>query len=65
MKQGLGSPEFLRVRVGVGRPDSTDPDIVAAHVLGRWRQSTGEVREVVERAADAAERLVLGDMPVD
>ena len=65
LKRELGDADFHRVRVGVGRPDSTDPDIVAAHVLGRWRQSTGEVREVVERAADAAERLVLGDMPVD
>ena len=36
---GLGSPDFVRVRVGVGRPDSTDPDIVSAYVLGRWRQT--------------------------
>ena len=58
---GLGSPEFVRVRVGVGRPDSTDPDIVSAHVLGRWKESPDEVRALVERAADAAERIVLGD----
>ncbi len=30
LKQGLGSGEFTRVRVGVGRPDSTDPEIVSA-----------------------------------
>ena len=29
LKQGLGSGEFARVRVGVGRPDSTDPEIVS------------------------------------
>jgi len=25
LKQGLGSPDFRRIRVGVGRPDTTDP----------------------------------------
>jgi peptidyl-tRNA hydrolase, PTH1 family len=51
----------VRVRIGVGRPDSTDPEIVSAHVLGRWKESADEVRTLVERAADAAERIVLGD----
>src|ERR671930_357280 len=60
LRRGLGSPDFARVRVGVGRPDSTDPDIVSAYVLGRWRQPAGEVRGLVERAADAAEDIVLG-----
>jgi PTH1 family peptidyl-tRNA hydrolase len=61
LRQGLGSADFARVRVGVGRPRSTDPEIVSAHVLGRWRQSPDEVRALVERAADAAERIVLGE----
>jgi peptidyl-tRNA hydrolase, PTH1 family len=61
LKRGLGSADFARVRVGVGRPDSTDPEIVSAYVLGRWRQSPEEVRALVERAADAAERLVTSD----
>jgi hypothetical protein len=30
-------------------------------VLGKWRQSAPEVRELVERARDEAERLILGD----
>jgi peptidyl-tRNA hydrolase, PTH1 family len=60
LKRDLGSPEFQRVRVGVGRPDSTDPDIVAAYVLGKWRQPASEVDALVECAADEAERLVLG-----
>jgi peptidyl-tRNA hydrolase, PTH1 family len=61
VRQGLGSPDFARVRVGVGRPDSTDPDIVAAYVLGRWRQGESEVRALVDAAADATERIVLGE----
>jgi PTH1 family peptidyl-tRNA hydrolase len=62
LKAGLGSADFARVRVGVGRPDSTDPDIVASYVLGKWRQPAAEVRDLVERAADVAERIVLAEM---
>ncbi len=58
LKRELGAPDFHRVRVGVGRPDSTDPEIVSAHVLGRFRESQDEVRSLVERAADELERLV-------
>src|ERR671922_1085344 len=58
LRQGLGSADFARVRVGVGRPDSTDPDIVAAYVLGRWRQPAPDVDALVDRAADEVERLV-------
>ena len=60
LRRELGDAAFTRVRVGVGRPDSADPDIVAAYVLGKWRQSTDEVRALVERARDAAEDIVLG-----
>ena len=58
LRRDLGSPDFHRVRVGVGRPDSTDPDVVAAYVLGKWRRPSSEVEALVGRAADEAERLV-------
>jgi PTH1 family peptidyl-tRNA hydrolase len=58
LKQGLGSGDFRRVRVGVGRPDTTDPEIVSAHVLGRFSEPQDEVRELVERAADELDELV-------
>jgi peptidyl-tRNA hydrolase, PTH1 family len=58
LKEQLGSADFARVRVGVGRPDTTDPDLVAAYVLSRFRESRDEVEELVERAADAAERFI-------
>jgi PTH1 family peptidyl-tRNA hydrolase len=58
LKRELGGPDFHRVRVGVGRPDSTDPDIVAGYVLGRFSEPAEEVRGLIERAADATERLV-------
>jgi PTH1 family peptidyl-tRNA hydrolase len=58
LKRGFGDPEFWRVRVGVGRPDSTDPEIVSNYVLGRFREPRAEVVELVERAAEETERLV-------
>lgn len=58
LKQGLGSAEFQRVRVGVGRPPTTDPDEVAAYVLGSFRQSKAEVDALIEHAADAAQGIV-------
>jgi peptidyl-tRNA hydrolase, PTH1 family len=60
LKRELGGTDFHRVRVGVGRPDSTDPEIVSSHVLGKWRRPPAEVQELVERARDAAEHVVLG-----
>ena len=59
LKAGLGSADFHRVRVGVGRPGTTDPEIVSAHVLGRFSEPRDDVRDLIERAADATERLVL------
>ncbi len=58
LKRELGSPDFHRIRVGVGRPDSTDPEIVSAHVLGRFSEPADEVRALVEAAADELDRLV-------
>ena len=58
VKTGLGTPDFRRVRVGVGRPDTTDPEIVSAHVLGRFAEPRDDVRDLIERAADATERLI-------
>ncbi len=65
LKQELGSGDFARVRVGVGRPPTTDPEQVAAYVLSRFAEPRDEVAEVVERAADAAESIVLGETTLD
>lgn len=63
LKQGLGSADFVRVRAGVGRPPTTDPDRVAAYVLGRFREPASEVQELIEGAADAAERIISDGPP--
>jgi peptidyl-tRNA hydrolase, PTH1 family len=58
LKRGLGSADFWRVRVGVGRPDSTDPEIVSAWVLGPFSEAPAEVEGLVATAADEVERLL-------
>ena len=61
LRRELGGPDFVRVRVGVGRPASSDPEIVSAYVLGRFREDPAQVRELVEHAADSVQRIVLGE----
>ena len=61
LKRELGSAEFARVRIGVSRPPTTDPDRVAAYVLGRFSEPKRDVDELIARAADVAERIVLGE----
>ena len=52
---GLIGPDYVRLRVGVDRPPSTDPDVVAEYVLSPFRESRAEVEELVAAAADAVE----------
>lgn len=61
LSKELGGPGFWRVRVGVGRPDSTDPEIVAGYVLGRFKESRAEVEDLISRAQEAAEQVVRGE----
>ncbi|HKH22293.1 MAG TPA: aminoacyl-tRNA hydrolase [Solirubrobacterales bacterium] len=58
LHQGLGGKDFWRVRGGVGRPDSTDPEIVSSYVLSRFREPDEEVRLLIHAAADETERLL-------
>jgi PTH1 family peptidyl-tRNA hydrolase len=58
LAQGLGGRDFWRVRAGVGRPESTDPEIVSRYVLARFAEPDDRVRELIDRAADEAERLI-------
>jgi PTH1 family peptidyl-tRNA hydrolase len=58
LKAGLGSSDFWRVRAGVGRPDTTDPELVSRYVLSRFSEPEAEVRDLIERAADEVEHVV-------
>ena len=58
LKRGFGDAAFWRVRAGVGRPDSTDPEIVASYVLGRFREPRDQVKDLIARSADETETLI-------
>jgi PTH1 family peptidyl-tRNA hydrolase len=59
IKRELGGADFMRVRVGVGRPASTDPETVSAYVLGPFREPPIEVSDLIDCAREAVERVVL------
>ena len=54
--QALGTAEFLRLRIGVGRPGRGDPRPVADYVLSPFEPEV-DVDAFVARAADAVETL--------
>jgi len=58
LRTGFGGADFWRVRAGVGRPDSTDPEAVSSYVLSRFREPREEVAALISRAAGEAEDLV-------
>jgi PTH1 family peptidyl-tRNA hydrolase len=53
---GLGGPDFLRLRVGVGRPECGDPRPLADWVLSDFAPHD-DAEAMVQRAADAVEAL--------
>ena len=55
--QALGTQEFLRLRIGVGRPGRGDRRPVADYVLSPFEGEV-DVDEVIARATDAAETIV-------
>ena len=55
--QALGTPEFLRLRIGVGRPGRGDPRGVADYVLAPF-EAHEDRDAIVARAADAVDTLV-------
>ena len=52
----LGTPDFLRLRVGVGRPGRGDPRPLADYVLSDF-EPHDDAERIVARAADAVELL--------
>ena len=61
--QALGTPEFLRLRVGVGRPERGDPRPVADYVLSPF-EAEDDVEGIVSRSADAVESLLAEGLTV-
>ncbi|HEY8038796.1 MAG TPA: aminoacyl-tRNA hydrolase [Polyangiaceae bacterium] len=60
----LGAPDFVRVRVGIGRPPPGLPGQVADWVLSGFDAvERAELPAVVTRAADAVRRVVADGLP--
>ena len=53
----LGTPDFLRLRVGVGRPERGDPRPLSDYVLSDFTPED-DAPAIVARAADAVEAVV-------
>ena len=56
--KSLGSQEFLRLRVGVGRPGRGDPRDVADYVVAPF-EAHEDAPAIVARAADAVEAVLV------
>jgi PTH1 family peptidyl-tRNA hydrolase len=56
--RALGTQEFLRLRVGVGRPGRGDPRDLADFVLSDFEPEE-DAEDIVARAADAVEAVAL------
>jgi PTH1 family peptidyl-tRNA hydrolase len=54
--QSLGTQDFLRLRIGVGRPERGDPRPLADFVLSNF-EPHDDAASVVSRAADAVESV--------
>lgn len=54
--QELGTQDFLRLRIGVGRPERGDPRPLADYVLSNF-EPHDDAEAIVSRAADAVEAI--------
>jgi peptidyl-tRNA hydrolase, PTH1 family len=59
----LGTQDFLRLRIGVGRPERGDPRPVADYVLSEFEPEV-DVDALVARAADAVETIARDGLEV-
>jgi len=62
MARALGTPDFARVRLGIGHPGHKDR--VTGHVLGHFAKQDGEwLERLLDALADAAPLLAEGKAP--
>jgi PTH1 family peptidyl-tRNA hydrolase len=54
--QHLKTPEFMRLRIGVGRPERGDPRPLADYLLSDF-SAADDAESLIRRAADAVETL--------
>lgn len=59
IKEQLNGLKYTRIGVGIGRPDSRDPEVVSRYVL---RRVSGEERGKIEASAGGVEMALKGLM---
>lgn len=59
--ENLGSSDFMRVRIGIGRP--ADKARIDSYVLERFEpQEEAALKPIIQAAADATSEIILSDM---
>jgi len=59
--ENLGSADFIRVRLGIGKP--ADKARIESYVLERFEPKEEAVlKQIIQKAADAASEIILSDM---
>jgi PTH1 family peptidyl-tRNA hydrolase len=62
--QRLGTPDFVRVRIGIGRPPAGFAGDVADYVLHDFdAMERAELPDVIDRAVNAVERILAEGLP--
>jgi PTH1 family peptidyl-tRNA hydrolase len=56
----LGNTSYAKLLLGIGRPVSRDPEVVAKYVLGKFREE--EILELKEVIFPKAEELLLKEL---
>jgi len=55
----LGSSDFCRIKVGIGRPTTDDEDVIVSHVLGDFTLQEEEItKPAIARVAEAIECIL-------
>lgn len=63
VRTALATTEYQRVRVGVGRPDTRDPELVSAYVLSAFSEPASSVAELITDAVEATVALASSPPP--
>ena len=56
VRQALGTPQTEKILIGIGRPNSKDPQVVSEYVLGAWTRQ--ERRELEEQVFPLAQKIM-------
>lgn len=56
VRNALGVPQTEKILIGIGRPNSKDPEVVSDYVLGQWTRK--ERQELEEQVFPAVQKIM-------